>query len=249
MAESALKAANTVRHIKPRQLVEHWVHIDGHNSLTILKELIMPRSVAQAGQYVELSGSGLMCPVSLRHLLDDRVKLAHEVILIMASPSSGLAFVTDHRHCSDISTKIYASVAELVSPSVAPALRCKRPDLQRFVATVAYLLAAVGEEHASWISPCIQTRWDVNRGTKVAQDIAYLARQTSIIGKIVPVANASLSFGGKCGVAWLPDDKLLILLLLLFGPTSYINGPYPDFLSPLERQQWPSAIRFLSTTQ
>ena len=120
------------------------MHIDGHAPLQILSDLIMPRTVVEAGQYVHLTGSALMCPKSLAHLLDDRVKLAHEAVLAMETPVSGLAFILDHRHCSDVSTAMYASISELVAPSVGPALRCLRGDLQRFVATVAWALAAAG---------------------------------------------------------------------------------------------------------
>ena len=203
-----------------------------------------------AGQYVTLSGTALMCPTALAHLLDDVTALAQAAVLLTAPPVAGLAYLLDHRHCSKQSAKVYASIEELTSPSVAPALRCLRGDLQRFVATVAHVLAKTGGSHNKWVSDVLRTCWVLERGSQCATYLLDLAKQADITGQIVPAADASLSFGGKTGVAWLPDDKLLILLLLLFGPRPYLNAPdLPPFLASLKLESWPTAIRFSSTTQ
>ena len=250
MASDSPNSANNVLHIKHKQLVEHWVSIDKHTPLAILEACILPRMRVPAGQYVTLSGTALMCPVALAHLLDDVAALAQEAVLLTAPPIAGLAYLLDHRHCSEQSARVYASIAELTSPSVSPALRCLRGDLQRFVATVAHVLAQTGASHEKWISSVLNTCWVLERGSQFATYLLDLVKQADITGQIVPAANASLSFGGKTGVAWLPDDKLLILLLILFGPKPYLNAPnLPPFLKSLKLQSWPTAIRFSSTTK
>ena len=98
----------------------------------------------------------------------------------------------------------------------------------------------------------MQTCWVVEKYGDVAKDLLKIAREAEIPGKIVPIASASLAFGPEIGIAWLPDDKLLILLILLFGTTAYASKRSPDlpsFLQPLEEEEWLTEILFSSTTK
>jgi len=235
--------------LTPKALVEHWTAALHWTPLRLLQLLMAPPPIVQVGQFVMYAETDLHCPAGAATLLSAPMALARQVAP-RCNPAALAAVCLAQRGGTPTGRALFASVQSVLCPATAPALRCLRADLQHFVAGVAHCLARAGAG-AAWLATATQPCWVLVPGSKVAADIAEMVALAETRGRITNSKAASLSFGGDAGVLWLQDDKLLILLLLLFGPPQYLHTPPANLPPPLcsaLNQPWRHAIRFSSTT-
>lgn len=237
--------------VTPQTLATHWCTVEGQNPAHILDILFQSTPVETANGLSKFAGTHLSCPTQHRELLEDRAKLVLDVAAIAPSPASMCSLIVARRQQSPVAHAAFEMLREVLAPSVAGSLRCLRPDLQRFVASVAGVLSRACVDSRGWLKTAVATRWDVVPNSRTAYAISEMVAIAGINGKFVAKENASLALGGKIGVCWLPDDRILILLLLLFGPPAFFGSPppcLPKSLSQACLPPWRNAVRFSSTT-
>lgn len=237
--------------ITPAQLVAHWCNVEGRTPADVLNTVLDDHAVEECGDVVRYAGTALACPHRHAGLLSNRVALAVAVAAHAPSPAAMCSLILARRHHTAAAAGAFGALREVVAPTVGGALRCLRPDLQKFVASVAHVIARACPDARSWVAGATKVRWDVAPYTVSHAAIVTVVRAAEIKGKIARKSSASLSLGGKLGVYWLPDDALLILLLLLFGPPAFFGAPPPCLPPPLAAAclpPWKTAISFSGIT-
>ena len=232
-------------------LVAHWCNVEGHAPVYVLDVILQNRAVVKTGPVASYENTQLACPAKHAALLEHRVPLAIAVAGQANSPAAMCSLIVARRHETAVAKAAFGALRELAAPSLGGALRCLRPDLQRFVASTSNVIARACVDARPWLQAAVGPRWDVPPASRTHNTLQHVVRLAAVKGKIVQKSHASLALGGKLGVYWLPDDKLLIFLLLLFGPPAFFAAPPPCLPPPLStacQPPWRNAISFSKST-
>jgi len=238
--------------LSPTSLVRHWVQVEGVPAAAVLDDVIRDLPVRVVGSMAHYEGSALGCPAALVPLLEDRVTLAVAAASVDPEPAAMCSLIMARRHHNAVSRAVYSRIREIVAPPAASSLRCMRPDLQHFVAHVMGMVARACPDSRRWLANATAGTWQVECPSRTRSAIADVARLADVSGTIEVAKHASVACGGRYGVSWLPDDRILIFLLLLFGPPGFFESP-PPCLPPTLRAActppWRTAMRFSQTTR
>jgi hypothetical protein len=217
------------------QLAEHWAA-----QLTALGALAELLNKGIANMYV---------PPELAPAADP--PRAVGLALLAMAPASGFALLAASRRRGGLAGQLWAEVCRhgVVHPLVSDVIATARPDLQRFAAQCAQRLLRAGMPDA-WAEDAIRGPWRIVTGSRFHRDILAAARQAEVPFAAVR-SGASLAVHGLAGVRCTDRDRVLLLLLLFFGPTSYaaaLPDCAPAQLATAARAPWLTAMTFTTTT-
>lgn len=216
-------------------LAEHWAA-----QLTALGALAELLNRGVAGMYV---------PPELAAAADPPHAVG--LALLAMAPASGFALLSSCRRRGGLAGQLWARVcrAGVIHPLVASTLATARPDLQRFAARCAWRLLWA-DMPDTWVEDAVRGPWEVVIGSPFHRDVLAAARLAEVPFAAV-TAGASLAFHGAAGVCCTDSDRVLLLLVLFWGPASYattLPASAPTQLHTAHQAPWMTEMNTMRTT-